>query len=439
MRTRRFEWGGAAETAAAVRGWATRLTDPVDVAEIFHQVVGRGDAALEESRADEEVVLGLTNRFDSTERSRTGIAVDPALAAAALAGLDPTLRESMETAAANIGAVAAAQVSDEPRRVELPQGQTVTVTEVPVAAAGIYAPGGRAAYPSTVLMCAIPARAAGVERIALASPPGPDGALPAAVLAAAALCGIEEIYAMGGAQAIFALAYGTETIAPVDVIVGPGNDWVQAAKREVSGMVGIDSYAGPSELMLVAGHDTDPEWAALDLCAQAEHGPDSPLLVAAAEEQVLDAIVVATERAAAERPSVTEAPLAIVQVPDLLDAIDLANAFAPEHLELLEEDAALQADRVRTAGCVFVGRHGATAFGDYIAGSNHVLPTGGTGRFSGPLGPGTFRRRISKVEVSGEAAAALAPQLDALARAEGLPVHGESAMIRAMDDEGDNR
>jgi histidinol dehydrogenase len=336
----------------------------------------------------------------------------------------------MEVAAANIRTVAESQVSDQTRVVELPQGQTVTMREVPVRSAGIYAPGGRAAYPSSVLMCAVPAQVAGVERIALVSPPGTDGRVAAPVLAAAELCGIDEIYSVGGAQAIFALAFGTETVAPVDFIVGPGNFWVQEAKRAVMGLVGIDSYAGPSELMLIAGHDTDPEWAALDLCAQAEHGPESPLVITAVEEHVLEAIVVATESAAATRRSVSDAPLAVVPVPDLNDAIDLANAFAPEHLELLEQDAALQADRIRTAGCVFVGRHGATAFGDYVAGSNHVLPTTKTGRFSGPLGPGTFRRRISEVEITPEAAAKLGPQVDALARAEGLPVHGESAMIR---------
>ena len=222
----------------------------------------------------------------------------------------------------------------------------MTVREVPVAAAGLYAPGGRAAYPSSVLMCAIPAQVAGVERIALASPPGPDGTVNPLVLAAAELCGVEEIYAMGGAQAIFALAHGTETIAPVDVIAGPGNAWVREAKRAVSGTVGIDSLAGPSELMLVAGDGTDPEWAALDLCAQAEHGAEGPLVAVAVEEAVLEAVAAATEQAAAEHEGIGDAPLALVQVPDLSDAIDLANAFAPEHLELFEEDAALLADRV---------------------------------------------------------------------------------------------
>ena len=192
-------------------------------------------------------------------------------------------------------------------------------------------------------MCAIAAGVAGVERIVLASPPGPDGKVDPLVLAAAELCGIEEIYAMGGAQAIFALAFGTETIEPVDVIAGPGNAWVREAKRTVSGTVGIDSLAGPSELMVVAGDGTDPEWAALDLCAQAEHGAEGPLVAVAVEEKVLADVASATERVAAERAGIGDAPLALVLVPDLSDAIDLANAFAPEHLELFEEDAALLA------------------------------------------------------------------------------------------------
>lgn len=428
MKVRRFEWEGATETAAAMRGWSSQAAEPVDVTAIFAQVVERdGDGTAR--RVSDAAVLELTNRFDATERPRESLRVDFALAEGALDALDPELREALDLAAENVRAVATAQLA-EPREVELPQGQRVTVSEVPVGAAGIYAPGGRAAYPSSVLMCAIPARAAGVERIALASPPGPDGHLNPLVLAAAALCDVDEIYAMGGAQAIFALAHGTGTIAPVDVIAGPGNAWVREAKRAVYGTVGIDSLAGPSELMVVAGHDADPEWAALDLCAQAEHGPDSPLVAVAVEENVLEAIASATEAAAAARPGVADAPLALALVPDLSDAIDLANAYAPEHLELLEEDAALLAERVRTAGCVFAGRFGAVAFGDYVAGSNHVLPTGGAGRFSGPLGPGAFRRRISALEVSAGAAAALAPHADALARAEGFPVHGESAMIR---------
>lgn len=422
MRVKRFEWEGADPTARAMREWFAG-TQPQGVSETVARI-------RDEIKSERDIALRrLTQQLDGVEPK--SLRVNPAEARAALEALEPALREAMEHAVANIRAVAEMQVRDDSESTELPQGHSVTVREVPVASAGIYAPGGRAVYPSTVLMCAIPAQAAGVEHIALASPPGPDGRISAPVLAAAALCEIDEIYAMGGAQAIFALVYGTETVTPVDVVVGPGNTWVQEAKRDSMGVVGIDSYAGPSELMLVAGHDIDPDWAALDLCAQGEHGAESPLAAVAVEEEILDRIVAATEAAAAERPSVADASLALVQAPDLSDAIDLANAFAPEHLELLEEDAILQADRVTTAGCVFVGRYGATAFGDYAAGSNHVLPTTRTGRFTGPLGPGTFRRRISKVEISAAAAAELAPQVDALAQAEGLPVHGESAMIRS--------
>ena len=419
MKRRDFHGEGAAETAAAIRDWTAASAPSPDVGVIEREVREGGDGA----------VLCMTARFDATEQAPTALRVAAGAGAEALAGLDAGLRESLELAAANVRTVAEAQIAAAPQKVELPQGQTVTVREVPVGAAGLYAPGGRAAYPSSVLMCAIPARVAGVERIALSSPPKADGKVNPLVLAAAELCGIEEIYAMGGAQAIFALAYGTETIAPVDVIAGPGNAWVREAKRAVSGTVGIDSLAGPSELMLIAGHDTDPQWAALDLCAQAEHGSEGPLVAVAVEGAVLDAIATATEKTA-ERDGIGDAPLALVQVPDLSDGIDLANAFAPEHLELFEEDAALLADRVTTAGCVFVGRYGATAFGDYVAGSNHVLPTGGAGRFSGPLGPGVFRRRIAAVQVPAGAAAKLAPHVDVLARAEGFPVHGESAMIR---------
>jgi histidinol dehydrogenase len=423
MRTRRFQWEGAAETAAAIRTWSLGPTAPVDVTPIERQVREEGDAAL----------LRLSARFDATERAPDSLRVDPDAPAKALSELDPGIRESLELAAANVGAVAEAQLGAGPRRVDLPEGQSVTVREAAVGAAGLYAPGGRAAYPSSVLMCAIPARAAGVERIALASPPGPDGALQSLVLAAAALCGVDEVYAMGGAQAVFALAYGTETIDPVDVVAGPGNVWVREAKRAVYGAVGIDSLAGPSELMLVAGPGTDPDWAALDLCAQAEHGADGPLVAVAVEETVLEAVAASADSVAAERPGIGESPLALVVVPALDAAIDLANAFAPEHLELLDEEAASLAERVTTAGCVFAGQHSATAFGDYVAGSNHVLPTGGAGRFSGPLGPGVFRRKIATVEVSADAVAKLAPHVKVLAEAEGFPVHGESAMIRAED------
>lgn len=418
MRIRRFEWTKGSAVASAIRGWAAETAPEVDVEPIAREVIDGGDAA----------VLRLGERYDGVSPRR--LTVEPDEAATALQSLDPELRSALDIAAANIRAVSEAQVDDTPRKVELPQGQAVVMQDIAVRSAGVYAPGGRAAYPSSVLMCCIPARVAGVERLVVASPPGDDGRVHEVTLAACALCEVDEIYAMGGAQAVVALAYGTESIEPVDVVVGPGNPWVQEAKRWAFGRVGIDGIAGPSELMLIAGHDTELEWAALDLCAQAEHGADSPLVAAAVEEAVLDGLQREVESTAAQRPSVADAALALVQVPDLADAVTLANAYAPEHLQLVSEDAYALAAQVRTAGCVFVGRASATAFGDYVAGSNHVLPTGGSGRFTGPLGPGAFRRRITNVSLPGAAAAALAPQVEVLARAEGLPVHGESARVR---------
>lgn len=421
MRTQWFEWNEATNTAEMIRLDISSLKPPPDVSEIEAEFFNGGDSA----------VLRLTEAFDATERKPTKLRVGSRAIEVALAELDPAIRAALETAAANIRAVAEAQVDGISREVDLPQGQSVTIRDVPVGAAGVYAPGGQAAYPSSVLMCCIPARVAGVERVALASPPQPDGLISRPVLAAAALCGVDEIYAMGGAQAIFALAYGTETVDRVDVIAGPGNAWVQEAKRAVYGQVGIDSYAGPSELMVIVDADTDPSWAALDLCAQAEHGAASVLAVVAEDEATLDSVADATEDLAAQRGIDSDVLLALIEVPSLNDAVDLANGFAPEHLELLGEESVSLAHRVTTAGCVFVGRYGATAFGDYAAGSNHVLPTGGSGRFSGPLGPGTFMRRIAEVNVGKKAAAALAPHVDTLARAEGFPIHGESAMIRS--------
>lgn len=424
MKTQRFEWDEPRRLASQIRLWAAGIVFPPDrekLEVIASDVVTQGD----------EAVRRYTQEFDAPDRMPDSLRVPFEDAERALADLAPSLRESLQVAVANVRAVAEAQLGEPSLEVNLPQGQTVRLRDLPVAAAGVYAPGGRAAYPSTVLMCCIPAMVAGVERVALASPPGRNGNVHDLVLAAAALCEVDEIYAMGGAQAIFALADGTETIEPVDVVVGPGNAWVREAKRMIAGERGIDSLAGPSELMVIAGHDADAEWIALDLCAQGEHGDDSPLIVAAVEEHVLDAVEAATERAVVTRPSAANGSLALVQVPDAEAAVELANAYAPEHLELFEEDAVLLADRVTTAGCVFTGRYGATAFGDYVAGSNHVLPTGGAGRFSGPLGPSVFRRKISTVEVTAEAAAKLAPHVDRIARAEGFPVHGESAMIRA--------
>jgi histidinol dehydrogenase len=428
VRVRYFDWEGALTTAKEIRLWDIGQWPNVesDVAEIQRDFV--------ESGTSDAYLLELTAKFDATDNPPTSLAVDEADRREALSRIDPALRESLEFAASNIRFVADTQVKAQSEQIGLAQGQIVTVREVPLGSAGIYAPGGRAAYPSSVLMCAIPAMAAGVERIVLATPPGPDGRVNPVVLAAAALCEIDEIYALGGAQAIFALALGTrETISPVNVVAGPGNAWVREAKRQVAGLIAIDSLAGPSELMVVVDDATDLTWAALDLCAQAEHGDETPLVAAATDAVLLDRLARETERAAASRSGVWNAPLALVHVPDVDSALDLANCFAPEHLELLVDDARDLAAKARTAGCVFAGSHSATAFGDYVAGSNHVLPTGGAGSFSGPLSPSIFRRKIATVEIPAEAAAKLAPHADRIARAEGFPVHGESAMIRAQE------
>jgi histidinol dehydrogenase len=420
MRIRRFEWSEPVAVAGDIRTWVQQSLPEVEVESIAREVLEGGDAA----------VLELGQRFDGPGSRPAQLPVEPGEIAAALDSLQPEIREALDVAAANVRAVAEAQVDDTPHKVELPQGHAVVLQDIAVGSAGAYVPGGRAAYPSSVLMCCIPARAAGVGRLAVATPAAEGGRVNPATLAACALCEVDEVYAMGGAQAIVALAWGTESVEPVDVVVGPGNAWVQEAKRWAFGKVGVDGLAGPSELMLIAGHDTELEWAALDLCAQAEHGAESPLIAAAVEEAVLEGLRQQVETAAAHRPSVADATLALVHVPDLADAVALANAYAPEHLQLMSEDAYALAAQVRSSGCVFVGRASGTAFGDYAAGSNHVLPTGGTGRFCGPLGPAVFRRRIANVSLPGPAAAALAPHVEALARAEGLPVHGESARAR---------
>jgi histidinol dehydrogenase len=307
----------------------------------------------------------------------------------------------------------------------------VEVAEVPVARAGVYVPGGRAPYPSTVVMCAITAKVAGVGEIAVCAPPGPGGRAHPIILAACALCGVSEVYRMGGAQAIAALAYGAESVTAVDVIVGPGNPWVTEAKRQVFGDVGIDGLAGPSELVVLASSGAPVELIALDLLAQAEHGEDSPVWVISDEAGLVDAVVAEVERLAPERPSVGKVALEAVAVDSLAEGLARAEQIAPEHLELIGTDAEALAGRVTRAGCVFVGAGAGTAFGDYVAGSNHVLPTGGAARFQSALSPATFRRRMARVSLPGEAPASLAPAGAALARAEGFPVHAESMERRA--------
>jgi histidinol dehydrogenase len=423
VKTRRFEWDVPTRLVGQVTDYLSHEARTVDVSGIAAEVAERGDAAL----------LELTAKFDAPEAEVLNLRVGQHDALAALEALDPAVRSALEIAVANVKTVASAQLGGGEKVVTLPQGHTVTVGEVPVGAAGIYAPGGRASYPSTVVMGCVTARVAGVDRVVLVAPPGPDGAIDPTTMAAAALCEVDEIYSVGGAQAIFALARGTETIRPVDVIAGPGNAWVQAAKREVFGEVAIDSLAGPSDLTVVVDGDVNLRWAALDLCAQAEHGEESPLIAIATEPGVIERLEVEVDAAAAENPSVNDCRLALIEAPSAAEAIGLVNLIAPEHLQLMSSDSAALAGAVRTTGCVFTGPETGTAFGDYVAGSNHVLPTDGTGRIFGPLSPATFRRGTARVSLDAESARRLAGPLDALARAEGLPVHGLSATARAKD------
>jgi histidinol dehydrogenase len=402
-------------------GRSTREFWVEPVSDIIEAVRIRGD----------EAVLEFTERFDHAELGQEQLRVDANELESSIGVLEPDVLAGLRTAIANVKAVAKSQVRYEPVTVELAEGHTVEVVERPVRRAALYVPGGRAPYPSTVVMGAIPARVAGVTEIAVCAPPGPGGRAHPVILAACVLCEVTEVYRMGGAQAIAALAFGTESVDAVDVIVGPGNPYVQEAKRQLVGKVGIDGIAGPSELVVVASVGADPELIALDLMAQAEHGEDSPVYCISPDSSLLDEVTEVLGRLWPKRPSVANAEVQLFDAADAAGALARAEEIAPEHLELVGEEAEALADRVRNAGCLFVGRGAATAFGDYVAGSNHVLPTGGAARFQSALSPATFRRRMARVSLPAEAATRLAPAGAALARAEGFPVHAESMERRA--------
>jgi histidinol dehydrogenase len=394
----------------------------VAVREIIADVRKRGDDALRD----------LTARFD-------GVAVDELRVShgdlsAAVAGLDPAFREALEFAKAQITAYHRTQLEEETRHER--EGIVIRTLARPVDRAGCYVPGGRAVYPSTVLMTAIPAQVAGVGEIALCVPPGPDGAVPAATLAAAALCGLDEVYRVGGAQAIAAMAYGTSTIAPVDVIVGPGNVYVTLAKREVAGVVGIESTAGPSELVVVADESAPPDYVAIDLMAQAEHGPHGAALLVTWSEQLAGAVEEAIERllATSARRGDIEATLAtggrVVLVEGPEQAMAVANVVAPEHLQLMNTDPVALVPLVRHAGAVFCGLFAPAPVGDYVAGVNHVLPTARTARFSSALRVGNFMKYVHVVGLDEAALARVAPYVASFAEVEGLEAHALSVRMR---------
>jgi len=397
------------------------------VRDVIAAVRAGGDGALR----------ALTARFDGVEID--DLRVPPSAAAEALAGLPRELRDSLELAAGRIRDYHEAQAAvPQPRGIDR-DGVRVTEVVRPVDRAGLYVPGGRAAYPSTVLMTAIPAQVAGVPEIVLCVPPDRTGAVPAVTLAAAALVGLDHVYRVGGAQAIAALAYGTESILPVDVIVGPGNRYVSIAKREVAGagVVGIESPAGPSDLVVVADESTPAEPVAADLAAQAEHGPDGFSMLVTWVEEIADTVDRAlddllangSERADGARAALGKTGRAVL-VRDAAQALDVVNLVAPEHVELAVRDPDDLLAGVRHAGAVFCGAATATALGDYVAGANHVLPTGRAARFASALRVDDFRHHLHVVHATPAGADQLGAAAAVIARAEGLDLHARSLDLR---------
>ncbi|HEY8215658.1 MAG TPA: histidinol dehydrogenase [Acidimicrobiia bacterium] len=392
------------------------------VRDVIADVRARGDAALRE----------LTRRFDGCDIDDPRVAGEAV--AAALERTPSEVRAALEYAAGEITAYHEAQRAPEVAFER--DGVRVRERVVPVDRAGCYVPGGRAAYPSSVLMTAIPARVAGVPEVVLCMPPGSTGDPPDAALAAAALAGVDEVYRIGGAQAIAAMAYGTESVRPVDVVVGPGSAHVTAAKREVAGVVGIESLAGPSEVVVVADESADPELVAIDLVAQAEHGPGGTAVVVCWSSSVAEAVIEAVARrtAAAPRRAEIESTLRgggrAVLVDGPTQALEVVNAIAPEHVELLTQDAEVLAGEVRNAGAVFCGPWAPAAVGDYVAGVNHVLPTARTARFASALRVDDFCKHIHVVSVDEAGLRRIAPYIEALATVEGLDEHARSVALR---------
>jgi histidinol dehydrogenase len=421
-------------TLGADRVVAALERSPEHVAPAIHTIVdeilagvrARGDAA----------VVEYTARFDRfVAATPIALAITPDEFAAGERGQASATRAALAYAAERIERYHTAALSKSWRMTD-EHGSVLGQEVRPLDRVGIYIPGGRAAYPSTVLMTAIPARVAGVREIALVTPPGPDGSVDATVLAAARIAGVTEGWRIGGAQAVAALAYGTSTIRRVDKIVGPGNIYVALAKQRVFGEVGIDMVAGPSEVVVVADAAADPEWIAADLLAQAEHDPMARAVLITNDEGLIRRVAHVLERRLAELPrrDIAAAALrdngALILVGTLDDAVELANRLAPEHLELLVRVPAALLPRVRHAGAVFMGGHTPEVVGDYVAGPNHVLPTGGTARFSSPLSTEDFLKRTSVIEYSPAGLAAALPHLRTLTRLEGLAGHGIAADIR---------
>jgi histidinol dehydrogenase len=417
------DFGLAFKSLLAMKREVSEDVDQV-VREIIDDVVARGDGALVE----------YTRRFDGLDLTPDTLRIDDAEIDAAEAQCAPEALEALRLAKERIEVYhreqrPAASISTDALGVTL--GWRWTAIE----SVGLYVPGGRASYPSSVLMNAVPAKVAGVPRIAMAVPT-PGGEINPLVLAAARLAGVDEVFRVGGAQAVAALAYGTQTITPVAKIVGPGNAYVAAAKRRVFGQVGIDMIAGPSEVLILADGNANPDWVAADLLAQAEHDPAAQSILVTDSPALADAVQAAVERQLATLPKAEIARAswadfgAIILVPRLEEAVPLVDRLAPEHLEIETEHPEALAAMIRNAGSIFLGSHTPEAIGDYVGGPNHVLPTARSARFSSGLGVLDFMKRTSILKCSREALRALGPAAIALGRAEGLEGHARSVAIR---------
>jgi histidinol dehydrogenase len=399
------------------------------VDEIIAQVRANGDQA----------VVELTNRFDRTSVSEMSqLEMSKARLQQALEAISPEQRKALEVAADRVRYYHERQLSHS-WQYEEADGTLLGQKVTPMDRVGIYVPGGKAAYPSSVLMNAMPAKVAGVEEIIMVVPT-PDGVINEMVLAAAAIAGVDRVFTIGGAQAVAALAYGTQTVPRVDKIVGPGNIYVATAKRAVFGAVGIDMIAGPSEILVICDGKTDPDWVAMDLFSQAEHDEDAQPILIATDAAYIDRVEqsIAKLLPTLEREQIISASLAdralLIEVADLDEAAALSNRIAPEHLELSVEDPVALTEKIKHAGAIFMGRYTAEALGDYCAGPNHVLPTSGTARFSSPLGVYDFQKRSSLIMFSSDGASEMGKVASVLARGEGLTAHARSAEYRIKDD-----
>ena len=395
------------------------------VQDILATVRARGDAAL----------LDFTHRFDRWQpASASALEIPRSQLEVALATLQPDVRAALETAAARIRIFHEHQRQSSWTFTEA-DGTVLGQQVTPLDRAGLYVPGGKAAYPSSVLMNAIAAKVAGVSELIMVTPT-PDGVINNTVLAAAALAGVDRVFRIGGAQAIGALAYGTASIPAVDKIVGPGNEYVAAAKRQVFGVVGIDMVAGPSEILVIADGSANPDWVAMDLFSQAEHDEIAQAILLCPDQHFIDKVFASIEKQIVNMPraDIVRASLAnrgaLIHVRDLAEACNISNQIAPEHLELAVADPNVLLPHIRHAGAIFMGLHSSESLGDYCAGPNHVLPTSGTARFSSPLGVYDFQKRSSIIQVSTAGAQTLGRVAATLARAEGLEAHAQSAQYR---------